>query len=660
MPIKVAFIGAGSVGFTRRLFRDLLTVPEFQDTQFAFTDISRRNLDMVHQLCAKDIRQNKLPATIAATTDRRRALEGADYIINCTRIGGLEAFATDIDIPLKYGVDQCVGDTLCVGGVMYGQRNIACILDFCRDIREVAKPGALLLNYANPMAMNTWAAIDYGKINVVGLCHGVEGGWHQIAHVLGAKSHREVDIVCAGINHQTWYVNVRYKGREVTSAELLAAFLAHPSYRQTEKVRIDVLRRFGYYSTESNGHLSEYVPWYRKDPTKIHNWIDISSWINGETGGYLRVCTEGRHWFETDFPKWLAEAGTPITKAERSGEHGSWIIEAQETGRAYRGHFNLRNNGCISNLPADSIVEAPGYVDKFGIHLTPVGDLPLACAATCNASINVQRMSVQAAVTGDATLLKQAVLHDPLTAAICDPEQIWQMVDEMLVAQAKWLPQYRANGAIKAAQKRLATCQRVKLLKWKGAARLKTKTVAQLRKSQESSVLAADKAAAQRAMDANPAATPFVQKLKVTAPLPGKLELPANRAALQWEKRVFTGVFCDMHEVIGQTAPQELNVYYACEIDVPEPMRLAALLGYDGPVKLWLDGRQLFSDPDGTNPAVMDRARIKFKTKPGRHSVVVGLGTNSGQAWGIFLRFERLDMPRGKRRKDCLPKLVTT
>ena len=520
MPIKVAFIGAGSVGFTRRLFRDMLSVPELQDTQFAFTDISRHNLDMVAQLCQKDIRENKLPATILSTTDRRRALADANYIINCTRIGGLEAFATDIDIPLKYGVDQCVGDTLCVGGVMYGQRNIAAVLDFCRIIREVSRPGALFLNYANPMAMNTWAATDYG-INMVGLCHWVEGGWWQISEALGRlhgdltdksthadrqRLKQQTEVICAGINHQTWYTSILFKGRAVGGDELLKAFEAHPHFPKSEKVRIDVLRRFGYYSTESNGHLSEYVPWYRKNPKKILDWIDLSFWINGETGGYLRVCTEGRNWFETDFPKWLAEAGKPITKEERSSEHGSWIIEAQETGRVYRGHFNLRNHDIISNLAPDAIVETPGYVDKFGIHLTPVGDLPLACAATCEASINVQRMSVRAAVTGDVTLLKQAVLHDPLTGAICDPEEIWQMVDEMLVAQAKWLPQYVANGSIKAATKRLAAVRRAGTYrgtrKGTGAARLKTKTVAELRKSKEGSNMAADKAAAKRAKDA--------------------------------------------------------------------------------------------------------------------------------------------------------------
>jgi alpha-galactosidase len=191
MPIKVAFIGAGSIGFTRKLFRDILAVPELQDTYFALTDISERNLDMIARLCHKDIRANELPATISTTTDRRQALADADYVVNCSRIGGLEAYALDVEIPLKYGIDQCVGDTICAGGLMYGQRNIPQVLAFCDDIRDVAKPGALLLNYSNPMAMNTWAALDYG-INVVGLCHGVQNTTRQIADVLGVERREDL------------------------------------------------------------------------------------------------------------------------------------------------------------------------------------------------------------------------------------------------------------------------------------------------------------------------------------------------------------------------------------------------------------------------------------------------------------------------------------
>ncbi len=498
MPIKVAFIGAGSVGFCRGLARDILAVPELRDTHLALTDISKRNLDMVAQLIRKDVKGNKLPAKVTATLNRRRALDGADYVINCTRIGGLEAFRLDVEVPLKYGVDQCVGDTLCAGGILYGQRNIPCILDFCRDIREVAADDCLFLNYANPNAMNTWAAIEYGGVPTLGLCHGVMGGQRLIADALGAERPDEVDIVCAGINHQTWYIQIRYQGRDVTRDELLEALERHPVYAETEKVRIDVLRRFGVFSTESNGHLSEYLPWYRKRPEEIGRWIHLRHWIHGETGGYLRVCTEGRTWFETDFPKWLEADDPPIGPESRGQEHGSYIIEGLETGRVYRGHFNVRNHGTIPNLPADCIVEVPGYADANGISIPRVGDLPLGCAAICNASISVQRLAVRAAVEGDVTLLKQAMMLDPLTGAACDPVEIDQLTDEMLVAEAEWLPQYAE--AIPEAKQRLAAAKRKKTYRGthptRGAARRKTRSVTELRKAGEATrrkAAAADK-----------------------------------------------------------------------------------------------------------------------------------------------------------------------
>ena len=505
MPIKVAVIGAGSIGFTRRLMRDILSVPELVDTTFAFHDINRRNLDMIAQLARRDIEANGLPATLTTSVDRRRALDGADYVLNTTRIGGLDAFQLDIDIPLKYGVDQCVGDTLCAGGIMYGQRNIPQVLAFCKDMREVSASDVLFLNYANPMAMNTWAALEYGGVDTVGLCHGVEGGHQQICQVIellvnkgrqpGSRAYREVarkdvDIICAGINHQTWYVQVRFDGQDWTD-RLLTGFEQHPVFSRTEKVRIDMLRRFGYYTTESNGHVSEYVPWYRKRTQEIRKWIDLDSWIHGETGGYLRVCTEGRTWFQTDFPNWLKAEPPTFSYDTRSGEHGSWIIEARETGRTYRGHFNVRNDGCITNLPDAAIVEVPGYVDRNGMSMPHVGDLPMACAAVCSASVHVQRLAVGAAVHGDAELLKQAMMMDPLVGAVCDPDEIWQMTDEMLVAQARWLPQYK--GEVTRAKKRLAAAKPLGTRKTRGAARIKTKTTTQMRQ---------DRAAARRNADA--------------------------------------------------------------------------------------------------------------------------------------------------------------
>lgn len=203
---KIAFIGAGSIGFTRGLLTDILSVPELQEIEVAFTDINPHNLDMVYQLCQRDIEANGLKIKIQATLDRREAFKDCKYIINCVRIGMLEAFTKDIEIPLKYGVDQCVGDTLCAGGIMYAQRDIAAFEEFCKDIREVAAPGCILLNYANPNAMATWYCNKYGKVPTIGLCHGVQGGHELIARVLGYET-KDIDIICAGINHMTWYIS---------------------------------------------------------------------------------------------------------------------------------------------------------------------------------------------------------------------------------------------------------------------------------------------------------------------------------------------------------------------------------------------------------------------------------------------------------------------
>jgi len=477
---KITFIGAGSIGFTRTLLTDILSVPEFRDIQIAFTDINPHNLDMVTQLCQRDLEENGVSTKIQATLDRREALKDAKYVVNCVRIGVLEAFETDIEIPLKYGVDQCVGDTLCAGGIMYGQRGIAAILYFCKDIREVAAPGALMLNYANPNAMMTWAANKYGHVNTIGLCHGVQGGHWQIAHALGLEK-KDLDIICAGINHQTWYISVKHNGEDMLG-KILEAYEKDPELSQTEKVRIDMLRRFGYYSTESNGHLSEYVAWYRKRPDEIKNWIDLGSWINGETGGYLRVCVEGRNWFESDFPQWLKDPAKVYAPESRSQEHGSYIIEGLETGRVYRGHFNVMNNGCITNLPDECVVEAPGYVDGNGVSIPKVGDLPLGCAAVCSQSVWVQRLAVEAAVKGDLTLLRQAMMLDPLTGAVCTPPEIDQMVDEMLVACEKWLPQYAE--VIADAKKRLSG-PLLPTKETRGAARLHTKTVEEMKQDAE-------------------------------------------------------------------------------------------------------------------------------------------------------------------------------
>lgn len=456
MSFKIAFIGAGSIGFTRRLLSDILTVPEFRDIEVSFTDINPDNLRMVTELCQRDINENGLSIKIHSTLNRREAFKDARYVVNCVRIGMLEGFATDVEIPLKYGVDQCVADTLCIGGIMYGQRGIQAMLGFCKDIREVAENGCIMLNYANPNAMVTWACNKYGKVPTYGLCHGVQHGHQQIATALGREK-EDVHIICAGLNHQTWYTSVIVDGVERVG-ELYGLMSSREEMQKDESVRLDVMKNFGYYSTESNGHLSEYLSWYRNHPEEMAGWINFSSWIQGETGGYLRVCKESRNWFETDFPNWLKEPAMKFVPESRSEEHGSYIIEGLETGRCYRGHFNVMNNGCITNLPDECVVEVPCYVDYNGISVPKVGELPLGCAAICSQSVWVQRLAVEAAVAADITLLYQAAMMDPLTGAVCTTTQIRQMVDEMLIAGEQWLEGYVSNGEIARAKARLADC----------------------------------------------------------------------------------------------------------------------------------------------------------------------------------------------------------
>jgi alpha-galactosidase len=440
--VKIAFIGAGSIGFTRKLVADILSVPEFHEIEICLEDIVSFNLDLIYQVLERDIKANNLSKVkLSKTTDQKKAIEGAKYIICVARVGGLEAFALDVEIPLRYGVNQCVGDTICAGGIMYGQRTIPVIMDICKDIKAVAEKNAVFLNYCNPNAMNTWAANTYGGVMTLGLCHGVQHGHSQIAEVLGLPQ-SELDIICAGINHQTWYTQIKHKGLDVRD-KILEGFKKHPMYSQQEKVRIDILERFGYYSTESNGHLSEYLPWYRKRLNEIDRWIDYSLWIHGESGGYLRECRENRSRFEEEAKEYETMETLEYKAENRSSEHGSRIIEGLETGRIYRGHFNVINRGAITNLPPDCVVEVPGYADGNGISIPIVGDLPAPCAAICNASIAVQRLAVEAGLEGDPIKLKQAMLLDPLTGAVCNPPEVWKLADEMLKAESQWLPQYQ-------------------------------------------------------------------------------------------------------------------------------------------------------------------------------------------------------------------------
>lgn len=434
MSIKVTMMGAGSLVFTQRLLVDILTVPELQDTHFAMMDIDPSRLEMAVNLAKKVIADHKLPAQVTGTTNRREALEGAQYVMVMVQVGGLEMMAHDINIPLKYGVKQCVGDTLGPGGVFRALRTIPVMLEMAADMRAVC-PDTLVLNHTNPLAMICRALNAAGGVETVGLCHAVQGNIKLIARMCDVPV-EEINFQAGGINHMTWFLRVRHNGQDLTP-RFLEAMERHPEYSKNEKCRIDMCRRFGHWVTESNGHLSEYLPWYRSSEAALAEYCNGPGFV-GETGAYLRICLEYKDEFVKQYQRIMAE--TEPIKLERSHEFASRIIESQETGRPFCGYFNLANHGLIDNLTAGAVVEAPCWVNRNGIQAVHVGKLPPQCAAACESNIRVQELTVQAALEHNRLLVYHAVLQDPLTSAVCTTKQVWAMVDELFEAEKALLP----------------------------------------------------------------------------------------------------------------------------------------------------------------------------------------------------------------------------
>jgi alpha-galactosidase len=438
---KITFIGAGSMVFTRRLCSDILMTPALQDCTISLMDIDPLRLKQAKQIVQSIIKQRGVKARVEATTNRRKAVTGADFVITTFQAGGLDAYKLDIEIPEKYGVGQCVGDTLGPGGVFRGLRTIPVLLDLCHDLDEVA-PDALLLNYVNPMAINCWAIEAESGWPTVGLCHSVQGtsemlaGWIDVAY-------EEVNFLCAGINHQAFFLEFR-RGKE-DIYPLIWEAIEKPEIEGSEPVRIELMKYFGYFVTESSGHASEYSPYFRKNAAMVKEQLvprfkdEGDDWFDfGNTGGYYRHCIRRLAKFQSDFDE--IKTQDPFTS--RSHEYGSWIMEAVTTNQPIRINGNVPNYDLIDNLPYGCCVEVPCLVDANGIQPTKVGLLPSQLAALNRTNINVQELAVEAALRGDRDAVHYAVTLDPLTAAICTLPQIHEMVDELLAAQAQWLPMF--------------------------------------------------------------------------------------------------------------------------------------------------------------------------------------------------------------------------
>ena len=436
---KITLIGAGSVVFARFLCGDILLTPALRDCTLALMDIDPVRLERARLIVEQLVRQLGAPARVEATLDRREAVRGAQFVITTFQQGGLDTYALDIEIPRRYGVEQCVGDTLGPGGVFRSLRSIPVLVGLGREMDEVA-PGALLLNYTNPMAANCWAYDVLTGRPHVGLCHSVQGTSEMLAQWLEVP-YDEVSYHVAGINHQAWFLEFR-RGLEDLRPRLPQAVL-DPARRGLEPVRIELFEHFGYFVTESSGHASEYSPYFRKTAAMVQNELvprftsPEDYWYGfGATGGCLVYCLDRQaKAFEAD----KEEAPAPTT---RSVEYGSRIIEAMVTNQPVRINGNVPNHGLIDNLPEGCCVEVPCLVDGNGVQPTRVGRLPTQLAALNRTNINVQELIVEAVRSGDRDAVHHAVMLDPLTAAACTLPQIHAMVDEMLAAEADWLPQF--------------------------------------------------------------------------------------------------------------------------------------------------------------------------------------------------------------------------
>ncbi|MCX6925795.1 MAG: alpha-galactosidase [Verrucomicrobia bacterium] len=438
MSKKIAMIGAGSIVFCKTLMSDIMSTPALADSEFALMSRSEEKLRRMEAFGRRMIADNGLAGSVWATLDRREAIRGADFVVIMIQVGGVEMFAQDYHIPLKYGIDQCIGDSLGPGGIFRGLRTIPVLVETARDMEELAKPGAIMLQYANPMAANCLALGKASNVSFVGLCHGVQTTLDLISGYCGVPK-EEITYTCGGINHMDWFLRLEHKGRDLYPT--LREVFEKPEYYKNEKVRGEVFRHFGYFMTESTGHLSEYIPWFRKNRRALELYCDEPA-FGGESGAYLNWCRLVADKYAVEDP--LAYESTRIEK--RSVEYCSYIMEAVATGKPSRFMGNVRNDGYIANLPQGCCVEVPTFADDAGLHPTVIGELPPQCAALCMSNVSVQTLAAEAAMEGDPERVVQAVAMDPLSGAVCTLHEIREMCSEMLEAQRPLLPQFNGKS----------------------------------------------------------------------------------------------------------------------------------------------------------------------------------------------------------------------
>ncbi|MCL1795802.1 MAG: alpha-galactosidase [Clostridia bacterium] len=438
MSKKIAFIGAGSFGFTRALVRDILSFPAFADATLALMDINPERLEWIHRAVKRIIEEGKYPATVVATLGRKEALMDADGVITTILHGECDVWQYDITIPKKYGVDTNVGDTRGPSGIFRYLRTIHPIMDIARDIDRYC-PNAVFLNYTNPMAMLCRSVQgEFPQMTVTGLCHSVQGTASMLAKWIGA-SDDEISYTCAGINHQAFYTDFRVNGTDAYPL-LHKVITENPEIYNEEIVRNEMYLALGYYVTESSGHNSEYNAWFRKRQDLIEKYcLHGTGWNPGAYAYILNEYQSRENNWQDDIKKWLTE---PF-ELKRGEEYAAYIFNAIfGDGTMYKFNGNVRNFGLIDNLPAGCCVEVPVLASRHGLEPIRVGSLPPQCALLSGISAQIEEMVVEASRTGDRELIYRAICYDPLTSAVLSLREIRDMVNEMLKQYDGWLPQF--------------------------------------------------------------------------------------------------------------------------------------------------------------------------------------------------------------------------
>ncbi|MDD5705651.1 MAG: alpha-galactosidase [Kiritimatiellae bacterium] len=436
---KIVFIGAGSFGFTRTLVRDILTFPAMRDAELALVDIDKERLAFAKKACEKIVAAGNYPAVVTATLDRKQALKGADAVLVTILCGETSVWQHDILIPKKYGVDTCVGDTRGPSGIFRALRTIPTMLDICRDMERLC-PNAIMLNYTNPMAMLCHAMQRRSSLKISGLCHSVQGTAHMLAKWAGVAPD-QVDYVCAGLNHLAWYLKIEHKGRDLYPRIRKAVMNDKRVYNE-EQVRNEMFLALGYYVTESSGHNSEYNWWFRKRPDLIKRYCTSGTgWNPGAYAYILDYYRQRGSTWKREVRKWLSKE-TPVDLA-RGLEYAASIINAKLGGDLFMFNGNVPNAGLVTNLPEGACVEVPVVASRQGFAPMHVGPLPAPCVPLTELTARIEMMAVEGALSGDPTLVYQAIAHDPLTAAVLSLAEIRKMVNEMFRKNRAYLPQFR-------------------------------------------------------------------------------------------------------------------------------------------------------------------------------------------------------------------------